>query len=30
MRFAFASLVFALLAACGFQLRGQAHLPSTA
>jgi LPS-assembly lipoprotein len=27
MRFAFASLVFALLAACGFQLRGQAHLP---
>ena len=27
MRFAFAGLVLALLAGCGFQLRGQAHLP---
>jgi len=27
MRFVFAGLVLALLAACGFQLRGQAHLP---
>jgi LPS-assembly lipoprotein len=27
MRFTFGALVLALLAGCGFQLRGQAHLP---